>query len=83
MCSTIVRDRAVALGLAMLAFGMHVGFVAPAIPKALASHVAANRLARANGVALVGYDRGVAGQRGRGELRGAVDFGSHRGCVAR
>jgi nitrate/nitrite transporter NarK len=48
------------LALAMLAFGMHVGFVAPAIPKALAGHVPATALGRANGLALLGYTAGTA-----------------------
>lgn len=48
------------LAVAMLVFGAHIGFCAPAIPKALAAHVPARRLARANGVALVGYTLGTA-----------------------
>lgn len=48
------------LAAAMLVFGAHIGFCAPAIPKALAGHVPAARLARANGVALVGYTLGTA-----------------------
>ncbi len=48
------------LAAAMLAFGAHVGFVAPAVPKALASHVPQARFARANGIALVGYTLGTA-----------------------
>jgi MFS transporter, ACS family, aldohexuronate transporter len=48
------------LAAAMLVFGLHIGFCAPAIPKALAAHVPAARLARANGVALVGYTLGTA-----------------------
>src|SRR5215472_5721837 len=36
------------LALTMLLFGAHIGFSAPAIPKALAAHVAPARLARAN-----------------------------------
>lgn len=51
---------AVELGLAMLAFGLHIGFVAPAIPKALVAHVAAARVARANGAALLTYTLGTA-----------------------
>jgi MFS family permease len=51
---------AVALGIAMFVFGLHVGFVAPAIPKSLAAHVPANRLARANGTALLAYTFGTA-----------------------
>jgi MFS family permease len=48
------------LAAAMLVFGLHIGFCAPAIPKALAAHVPPARLARANGVALVGYTLGTA-----------------------
>jgi NNP family nitrate/nitrite transporter-like MFS transporter len=44
----------------MLLFGMHVGLVAPAIPKALAGHVAPGRLGRANGLALLAYTLGTA-----------------------
>lgn len=43
------------LAVAMLAFGLHVGFVAPAIPKLLAGHVPLKSLGRANGLALLGY----------------------------
>src|SRR5579863_194286 len=48
------------LAAAMFAFGMHIGFCAPAIPKALAGHVPLAGLARANGVALAGYTLGTA-----------------------
>jgi ACS family hexuronate transporter-like MFS transporter len=48
------------LAAAMLVFGLHIGFCAPAIPKVLAAHVPPARLARANGVALVGYTLGTA-----------------------
>jgi MFS family permease len=48
------------LAVCMLAFGLHIGFVAPAIPKALAGHVAPSRLARANGAALLAYTLGTA-----------------------
>jgi nitrate/nitrite transporter NarK len=48
------------LAAAMLVFGAHIGFCAPAIPKALASQVPVTRLARANGIALVGYTLGTA-----------------------
>ncbi|MDB4995888.1 MAG: major facilitator superfamily 1 [Myxococcaceae bacterium] len=44
-----------ALALAMLVFGLHIGFTAPAIPKALAGSLAPERVARANGLALLGY----------------------------
>jgi MFS family permease len=43
------------LAAAMLLFGTHIGGVAPAIPKALAGHVPASRLIRANGIALLAY----------------------------
>lgn len=48
------------LAAIMLLFGMHIAFVAPSIPKALASHVAPAKLARANGAALLGYTLGTA-----------------------
>jgi len=48
------------LAAIMLLFGTHIGFVAPSIPKALASHVEPARLARANGLALLGYTLGTA-----------------------
>lgn len=48
------------LALAMFAFGMHIGFVAPSIPKALAGHVAPAKLGRANGLALLAYTLGTA-----------------------
>jgi MFS family permease len=48
------------LAAIMLLFGMHIAFVAPSIPKALASHVVPTKLARANGAALLGYTLGTA-----------------------
>lgn len=48
------------LAAAMLLFGAHVGFVAPAVPKALAMHVRADRVARANGLAVLAYTVGTA-----------------------
>lgn len=48
------------LALTMLAFGAHVGFVAPALPKALASHVPHARIGRASGVTLLGYTGATA-----------------------
>jgi MFS family permease len=48
------------LGAAMFAFGAHVGFVAPSIPKALSGHVETQKLARANGLALLAYTLGTA-----------------------
>lgn len=51
---------AFSLGAAMFVFGAHVGFVAPCIPKALAGHVDAKKLGRANGLALLAYTLGTA-----------------------
>lgn len=48
------------LAACMFAFGLHVGFVAPAIPKALAGHVPLAKLGRANGMALLAYTLGTA-----------------------
>jgi NNP family nitrate/nitrite transporter-like MFS transporter len=48
------------LATAMFVFGLHIGFCAPAIPKALAGQVPLAGLARANGVALAGYTLGTA-----------------------
>jgi MFS family permease len=48
------------LAATMLAFGAHIGFTAPAIPKALAAEVEPSKLARANGLALLGYTLGTA-----------------------
>lgn len=48
------------LAVAMLAFGLHIGFVAPAIPKALAGSIPLAKLGRANGLALLGYTLGTA-----------------------
>jgi len=48
------------LAAAMLVFGAHIGFCAPAIPKALAAHVPLAKLGRANGIALLGYTLGTA-----------------------
>lgn len=52
--------RALAVGpwslfVSMFLFGVHTGFVAPAIPKALAGHVPVRNLGRANGTALLAY----------------------------
>jgi MFS family permease len=44
----------------MLVFGLHVGLVAPAIPKALAGHLPPERLGRANGLAVLCYTLGTA-----------------------
>lgn len=50
----------VSLGAAMFAFGLHIGFTAPAIPKLLGGHVAPQHLGRANGTALLSYTLGTA-----------------------
>ena len=44
----------------MFLFGLHVGFTAPAIPKALAGHLPVQKIARANGLALLAYTLGTA-----------------------
>lgn len=46
--------------LVMFLFGLHIGFTAPAIPKALAAHLPIQRVARANGFALLAYTLGTA-----------------------
>ena len=56
----VVATGTLSLAATMLLFGLHVGFVAPALPKALAGHVRVTRLARANGIALLGYTFGTA-----------------------
>ncbi len=48
------------LAFTMLLFGLHVGFTAPAIPKALAGQLHASKVARANGFALLAYTLGTA-----------------------
>ena len=55
----LVSD-ALGMALAMFAFGVHVGFAAPAIPKALAGHVPIQQLGRANGIAVLGYTLATA-----------------------
>lgn len=44
----------------MFGFGLHIGFVAPAVPKALAGHVAPQNLGRANGFTVLCYTVGTA-----------------------
>jgi CP family cyanate transporter-like MFS transporter len=46
--------------IAMFAFGLHIGFVAPSIPKILAAHVPLARVGRANGIAVTSYTLGTA-----------------------
>lgn len=48
------------LAATMLVFGLHIGFTAPAVPKALAGHVKPTQIARANGLALLAYTLGTA-----------------------
>lgn len=48
------------LAVAMFGFGLHVGFVAPALPRALVSHLPLAKVARANGLALLAYTLGTA-----------------------
>lgn len=48
------------LAAAMLVFGVHIGFTAPAIPKVLAAHLPLAKVARANGAALLAYTLGTA-----------------------
>lgn len=48
------------LALTMLVFGLHIGFTAPAIPKALSGHLPPTKVARANGLALLAYTLGTA-----------------------
>lgn len=43
------------LAALMFLFGAHIGFVAPAIPKALAGEVPLSRLGRANGLVILAY----------------------------
>src|ERR1043166_5776580 len=68
------------LALAMLLFGLHIGFVAPSIPKALAAAVSPQKLARANGLALLGYTITTASMRlgARTLLSPALGW---RGCM--
>jgi NNP family nitrate/nitrite transporter-like MFS transporter len=48
------------MAVAMFAFGLHIGFVAPSVPKALAGHVPIQHLGRANGIALLCYTASTA-----------------------
>ncbi|MBL8610144.1 MAG: MFS transporter [Myxococcales bacterium] len=48
------------LSVMMLLFGLHIGFVAPSLPKALAGALPLARVARANGLALLGYTLATA-----------------------
>ena len=48
------------LAASMFLFGVHIGFVAPALPKVIAGHVRPGALGRANGFALLCYTLGTA-----------------------
>ena len=48
------------LAALMFLFGAHIGFVAPAIPKALAGEIPLARLGRANGLVILAYTLGTA-----------------------
>ncbi len=50
----------VSLSVMMLLFGLHIGFVAPSLPKALAGALPVGKVARANGLALLGYTLATA-----------------------
>lgn len=56
----VLVSSGVGLAVAMFCFGVHVAFVAPAIPKALAGDVPLRKLGRANGLALLAYTGGTA-----------------------
>jgi predicted MFS family arabinose efflux permease len=52
--------NATSLAAMMFLFGLHIGFVAPAIPKALVADVPLQKLGRANGIAILFYTLGTA-----------------------
>jgi len=70
-----------ALAALMFLFGLHIGFVAPALPKALAGHVPLNKLARANGTALLAYTVGTAITMLTARTVLAPAFGGWRGAM--
>lgn len=69
------------LALCMLFFGLHVGFVAPAIPKALVAHVPLAKLGRANGIAILAYTFGTAATVLTAQSLLAPAFGGWRGAM--
>ncbi|MEW6430434.1 MAG: MFS transporter [Myxococcota bacterium] len=71
-----------ALAVLMFLFGLHIGFVAPAIPRALAGHVPVARLGRANGLALHAYTVGAATTMLTARTALAPAFGGWRGAMA-
>lgn len=63
--AALCAGRGVAVGpwsfiALMFGFGLHIGFVAPAVPKALAGHVAMQHVSRANGLTVLCYTFGTA-----------------------
>lgn len=63
--AALCAGRAVAVGpwsfiALMFGFGLHIGFVAPSVPKALAGHVAPQHVSRANGLTVLCYTLGTA-----------------------
>lgn len=70
-----------ALAVLMFLFGLHIGFVAPAIPKALAGHVPLAKLGRANGLALLAYTVGTAVTMLTARTVLAPAFGGWRGAM--
>lgn len=70
-----------ALAVMMFLFGLHIGFVAPAIPKALAGHVPMAKLGRANGLALLAYTVGTAVTMLTARTVLAPTFGGWRGAM--
>lgn len=70
-----------ALAAIMFLFGLHMGFVAPAIPKALAGHVPLAKLGRANGLALLSYTVGTAITMLTARTVFAPAFGGWRGAM--
>lgn len=69
------------LALAMLVFGLHIGFTAPAIPKALIAHVNPAKVARMNGLALLAYTLGTAATMMLAKPLLVPFFGSWRGVM--
>jgi MFS family permease len=69
------------LAVCMLLFGLHIGFVAPSIPKALAGHVPLTKLGRANGIALLAYTLGTAATVLTAQAFLAPLFGGWRGTM--
>ncbi|MEW5737329.1 MAG: MFS transporter [Myxococcota bacterium] len=79
--SRALANGPLALAVMMFLFGLHIGFVAPAIPKALAGHVPLARLGRANGLALLAYTVGTAVTMLTARTVLAPAFGGWRGAM--